>query len=473
MPITMSPLQTVNHYVKTVSHYLDAIFNTDSDSLFKRNIQLAALIYSVALFLQIMHITQYLSGSLSPTALSMVLVSILILLSGFYLLVVKKRRWLSIYILVVYLIIKQNIMMSMNLNDLPMLSAAWVHIVAFALVFMLGVKNSIVPITLYSGSLSFQVYLSLDNNIDDTWYTPHFFEFIYTHNLVLFAAYFAEWSTSKAFQERDQERKSAEAHAKHVEMLLDNKKQLLVNVSHELRTPLSVLKANIEALEDGINQQEESYPVIHRKLDQIDRLIQDIYLISKHDIQQLTLYVELVFLSDLTDELMSSFRQLAEEKGLMLSVKNSLTNDESNDMTIEGDWQRLIQLFGNLLQNSLDYTDRGGQINLSIRVVRSSIEVTVQDSAPGVPEQEQPQLFERLYRRESSRNRGTGGSGLGLSICKAIVEAHTAPSLLLPHHWEDWQSQVGCRLRSLLTMCLQLNKSVPFMPPQLFGLFLQ
>jgi two-component system sensor histidine kinase BaeS len=293
---------------------------------------------------------------------------------------------------------------------------------------MLGVKKSIVPITLYSGSLSFQVYLSLDNTIDDTWYTPHFFEFIYTHSLVLFAAYFTEWSTSKAFQERDQareqERKSAAAHVEHVEKLLDNKKQLLVDVSHELRTPLSVLKANIEAMEDGIKQHEESYPVIHRKLDQIDRLIQDIYIISKHDVQQLTLYVDTVFLSEMTDELMSSFRQLAEEKGLMLSMNNSLPGDESNDMTIEGDWQRLIQLFGNLLQNSLDYTDPGGQINLSTRTARSGIEITVQDSAPGVPEQEHPQLFERLYRKESSRNRATGGSGLGLSICKAIVEAH-------------------------------------------------
>jgi signal transduction histidine kinase len=320
----MSPL-------KTVSHYLNIIFDTDGDSLFKRNIQLAAFFYSIAVFLQIVHITQYLSGSLSPTALLMVLVSILILLSGFYLLVVKKRRWLSIYILVVYLMIKQNIMMSMNLNNLPMLSTAWVHIVAFALIFMLGVKKSIVPITLYSGSLSFQVYLSLDNTIDDTWYTPHFFEFIYTHNLVLFAAYFTEWSTSKAFQERDQareqERKSAETHAKHIEMLLDNKKQLLVNVSHELRTPLSALKANIEAMEDGINQHEESYPVIHRKLDQIDRLIQDIYFISKYDTQQLTLYIDTVFLSELTDELVSSFHQLAEEKGLTLSVNNSLTSN--------------------------------------------------------------------------------------------------------------------------------------------------
>ena len=424
----MSPLQTLNHYANTVSYYLDSTFDTGGNSLFKRNIQFAAFTYCIALLFQIAHIFPVLSGRSPETVIPILLITILVLLSGLYLLVIKKRHWLSIYMLVVYLIIKQNIMMSMNLSDLPMLSDAWAHVAAFALVFMLGVKKSIVPITLYSGGLILQIYLSLDNSVDNSWNTHRFYEFIYIHGLSLFVAYYNEWSIAKAFRARDQareqERKNAEAHAEHVDKLLENKKQLLVDVSHELRTPLSVLKANVEAMEDGINKQEESYPVIHRKLDQIDRLIQDIYFISKYDIQQLTLYIEPVFLSELTDELVSSFCQLAEEKGLMLSMSNALISNESNDMTIEGDWQRLIQLFGNLLQNSLDYTDRGGQIDLSTRAVRTGIEVTVQDSAPGVPEHEHRKLFERLYRKESSRNRATGGSGLGLSICKAIIEAH-------------------------------------------------
>ncbi len=427
MPITMNPIQTVNHYFKTVSHYLDTIFDTDGDSLLKRRILIVAFTYSAALFFQITQIVQSLSGNLLSTVIPIALVSILVLLSGCYLLVVKKRRWLSIYILAVYLIIRQNIMMSMN-SALPSLTTALAHIVVFALVVMLGIKKSIAPVTLYSSSLILQIFLSLDNSADDTLDIPHFIEFIYIHSLCLFVSYYNEWSMAKAFKERDQareqKRNNTEAYARRVEKLLDNKKQLLVDVSHELRTPLSVLKANIEAMEDGIKQDKESYPVIHRKLDQIDRLIQDIYFISKSDVQQLTLYVEPVFFSELTDELVSFFCQLAEEKGLMLSMNTSLTSDESNDMAIEGDWQRLIQLFGNLLQNSLDYTDRGGQVDLSTRVVRSGIEVTVQDSAPGVPEQEHTQLFERLYRKESSRNRATGGSGLGLSICKAIVEAH-------------------------------------------------
>ena len=107
------------------------------------------------------------------------------LLSGFYLLVVKKRHRLSIYILVVYLIIRMNIMVSINLSCLPMLNAAWIHVAAFGLVFMLGVKKNIVPVTLYSGSLILQLFLSLDNSVDDTWDTPRLSQYIYIHGISL------------------------------------------------------------------------------------------------------------------------------------------------------------------------------------------------------------------------------------------------------------------------------------------------
>ena len=428
----MSPLQTINHYIKTKRHYLASAFDTGGDSLLKHHILLAAFCYCIGLVIQTTHLVRFFSGELPQATVPWSLLSIFVLLSGLYLLVIKKRHWLSIYIVVVYLIIRQNSMLSMNLSGTPMLGIAWVHAVAFVLVFMLGIKKSIVPVAIYSGSLILQIILGLDNSADDGWDTSSLLQFIYIHFIVLSIAYFNEWSITRAFKERDQAREQEQnntaAYARHVEMLLDNKKQLLVDVSHELRTPLSVLKANIEAMEDGINHHEESYPVIHRKLNQIDRLIQDIYFISKSDAQQLVLYVNTIVLSELIDELMLSFRPLADEKGLILSVNdrlnNRLHNDASNDIRIEGDRQRLIQLFSNLLQNSLDYTDRGGKINLSSRAVRSGVEITIQDSAPGVPEQEHSQLFERLYRKESSRNRATGGSGLGLSICRAIVEAH-------------------------------------------------
>lgn len=173
-------------------------------------------------------------------------------------------------------------------------------------------------------------------------------------------------------------------------------------------------------MEDGINKKEDTYPLLHSKVNQIDRLIQDIYLISKSDIDQLTLHIDSIAMNELQDELFSSFQPLAKERGLTLTGNRAA----ATDCYVEGDWQRLLQLFGNLLQNSADYTDRGGQIEIRSRTLPSGVEITVQDSAPGVSEEEHTQLFERLYRMESSRSRATGGSGLGLAICKAIAEAH-------------------------------------------------
>ena len=165
----MNLLQTPHHFVKTVSQSLDAIFDTGSDLLFKRNIQLAAIAYCIALIVQIVRIVQYLFGNLRPSVLPLVVVSVLVLLIGLYLLVVKKKHWLAIYILVVYLIITQNIMMSMNLSNLSMLSVSWAHVVASTLVFILGVKKSIVPVTVYSGSLILQIIFRLYYSPDATY----------------------------------------------------------------------------------------------------------------------------------------------------------------------------------------------------------------------------------------------------------------------------------------------------------------
>src|SRR5690606_17192104 len=93
-------------------------------------------------------------------------------------------------------------------------------------------------------------------------------------------------------------------------------------------------------------------------------------------------------------------------------------------VVIQGDPQRLTQLFNNLLENSLRYTDAGGTLQIGMLADADNVHITLQDSAPGVEEAILPRLFERLYRVEESRNRDSGGSGLGLAISQRIVEAH-------------------------------------------------
>ena len=93
-------------------------------------------------------------------------------------------------------------------------------------------------------------------------------------------------------------------------------------------------------------------------------------------------------------------------------------------MLIQADAQRLQQLFKNLLENSLRYTDKPGQLHISTWLQAGGMDILFADSSPGVPDDALPHLFERLFRVESSRNRATGGAGLGLSICSNIAEAH-------------------------------------------------
>jgi signal transduction histidine kinase len=96
----------------------------------------------------------------------------------------------------------------------------------------------------------------------------------------------------------------------------------------------------------------------------------------------------------------------------------------SGAMPVRGDEARLAQLLGNLVENSLRYTDPGGTLRVSLRREGSQAVIDWEDSKPGVPADALPRLFERLFRVDNSRNRGRGGSGLGLAICRSIAEAH-------------------------------------------------
>ena len=106
--------------------------------------------------------------------------------------------------------------------------------------------------------------------------------------------------------------------------------------------------------------------------------------------------------------------------------------EATDNGTIFGDAERLRQLFGNLLDNSLKYTDPGGELSIKVMKDGGIVMIDVRDSAPGVADAELEKLFERLFRVESSRNRATGGAGLGLAICRNIVKAHEGSIIAKP-----------------------------------------
>jgi two-component system sensor histidine kinase BaeS len=200
-----------------------------------------------------------------------------------------------------------------------------------------------------------------------------------------------------------------------------DRRQWIADISHELRTPIAVLRGEIEALLDGIRSvTPETIRSFHAEVLRLNRLVEDLYQLSLSDIGALTFRKEDIDLVEALRESLESYKAEFTRKGI------ALTNDvpEDKEVTVFADRERLNQLFANLFENSLRYTTSGGSLAVGLAQSEEQVIVELQDSAPGVPAKDLNRLFERLYRVEGSRSRTSGGAGLGLAICKNIVEAH-------------------------------------------------
>ena len=199
------------------------------------------------------------------------------------------------------------------------------------------------------------------------------------------------------------------------------RRQWTADISHELRTPLAVLRGEIEALQDKVREvTPHALETLHGEVMHLNRLVNDLYELSLSDLGALTYKKTDVNLIDILHKATTAFSKRFTEKELRLNA----TFDETAEAWLLADPERLLQMFGNLLENSLRYTHSGGELRISLETNSGRITVIFEDTAPGVDAEDMPQLFERLFRTEFSRNRSTGGAGLGLSICRSIAEAH-------------------------------------------------
>jgi len=197
--------------------------------------------------------------------------------------------------------------------------------------------------------------------------------------------------------------------------------QFSADASHELRTPLTILRGEVEIGLRGDRSAAEYRDILVSNLEEIERMskiVSDLLLLSRSDMGQEVLSRESVDLRELVQELINQLAMLAEQKNIVL------TGDIRPVPLVLGDKLRLRQMAANLVANAIRYTSAGGRVNVRLEGVAEGVKLVVEDTGIGIPKADLPRIFDRFYRVDKARSREEGGSGLGLSIVKWIVDAH-------------------------------------------------
>ncbi|MDQ1914496.1 HAMP domain-containing sensor histidine kinase [Paenibacillus sp. GD4] len=205
----------------------------------------------------------------------------------------------------------------------------------------------------------------------------------------------------------------------------ENRKQLLSNISHDLRTPITTIRGYVEGIRDGVADSKEKMDkyihTIYTKTADLDRLVDELFLYSKLDLNREPFSFETVdFLAFVRDMVEETELEL-EEKGIKIVWEGV----RDAKVLVMADREKLKRVFLNLLGNCVKYMDKPEKrIVIITSVQENQVTVEVRDNGPGIPPEALPHIFERFYRGEPSRNAKTGGSGLGLAIAKQMVAGH-------------------------------------------------
>ncbi|WP_230411483.1 ATP-binding protein [Collimonas humicola] len=198
------------------------------------------------------------------------------------------------------------------------------------------------------------------------------------------------------------------------------RRDFMADVSHELRTPLGILNGQLEAMEDGLlDTGMETVKSLQSEVAALNKLVNDLYELSLADAGALTYRKADIDIGALLRASLQSYEDIYREHRLAVAI-----DLPEQPMLVHADAGRLQQLFKNILENTLRYTDGGGRLNITGKREQQGWLLQFDDSTPGITAAALPRLFERFFRADASRNRAHGGAGLGLAICQHIVEAH-------------------------------------------------
>jgi signal transduction histidine kinase len=208
--------------------------------------------------------------------------------------------------------------------------------------------------------------------------------------------------------------------ASDLEQVEQLRRNMIADAAHELRTPLSNVRGYLEAISDGVITPDDN---IIRSLDEevmlLSRLVDDLHELSLAEAGELKLERQREDIDRLVKQITTAIQPQISEKGLLLAID---VPDKLPPVNIDS--HRIGQVLRNLLKNAVVHSNRGDSITITARQQTDQIEVSVIDTGEGIPDEDLTKIFERYYRIDKSRTRASGGSGLGLTIARRLVEAH-------------------------------------------------
>jgi signal transduction histidine kinase len=203
----------------------------------------------------------------------------------------------------------------------------------------------------------------------------------------------------------------------------NSRRELIASISHDLRTPIATIKGYADGLQAGIVKDSEMHnrylSVIISKTESLDRLIDDLFQFSQLELEKLPLQLRKHNSKTMLEELLAPILLELNDSDLIFEIYGTIP-----EVSIYADIQRIGQVITNLVQNARQYADSGEKIVFHASIGNENLLISFKDSGQGIPLEDLPRIFDRFYRGEKSRNRLYGGIGLGLAICKYIIEEH-------------------------------------------------
>jgi two-component system phosphate regulon sensor histidine kinase PhoR len=216
----------------------------------------------------------------------------------------------------------------------------------------------------------------------------------------------------------------AKSDIEYLERLQRMRSQFLANVSHELRTPIFSIQGYLETLLNGAMDDPKVNKHFLQKADQhtvnLSNLLNDLIDISMIESGEMRMSYRYFDINNFIQNILSEFIPMADEKNIKI-----IFNPAKDDLQVFGDKDKLRQVFVNLLQNAIKYTDEGS-IEIILDEDKKFVNILIRDTGIGIPEEDLNRVFERFYRVDKARSRAVGGTGLGLAIVKHIIEAHNS-----------------------------------------------